>query len=268
MSTGTYTKPAKVFLSLLNLVAFIATVVVNALATILPINNKSTGELSDQYPNLFVPSGLTFSIWGLIYLLLGIYIIYQLIVAFRRNTGQRGIFEKIGILFFLSSLFNIGWIFAWHYEIVWLSLILMILLFITLLSIYLRLKIGKSDARGAEKGLVHLPFSVYIGWITIATIANVTALLVDIGWNGFNLSEQFWAVLVIAVGIIIALLVIFTRNDMFYCLVVAWSLLGILLKRLAESGTPALAIIITVITGMALIVLGIIIQLVRKKKVY
>jgi len=268
MSNGAYSRQAKIFLSLLNLIAFIATVAVNALATILPINNKTTGQLSDQYPNLFVPAGITFSIWGIIYLLLGIYIIYQLVIAFSKRSGGVGILEKIGILFFLSSLFNIGWIFAWHYEILWLSLIFMVLLFIMLLSIYLRLRIGKSDAGGAEKGLAHLAFSVYMGWITIATIANVTALLVDIGWNGFNLSEQFWAVLVIAVGIIIALLVIFTRNDMFYCLVVVWSLLGILLKRLSDASTPALGIIITVITGMALIVLGIIIQLARKKRVY
>ncbi|MBN1298765.1 MAG: hypothetical protein JW997_03655 [Actinobacteria bacterium] len=267
MTGKIYKRPAKVFLAFINLIAFIATVVVNALATILPINNKSTGELSDQYPNLFVPSGLTFSIWGLIYILLAIFIIYQLVIAFKKNT-EAGLFEKIGILFFISSILNIGWILAWHYEIVWLSLIIMVLLFIVLLSIYLRLRVGKSDAGYGEKLMAHVPFSVYIGWITIATIANVTALLVDLGWNGFNLSQQFWAVLVIAVGIIIALLVVFTRNDMFYCLVVVWSLLGILLKRLEDTSTPAQGVIIISIVGMALIVLGIIIQLARRKKVY
>lgn len=132
---------------------------------------------------MFVPSGLTFSIWGIIYILLGIYVIYQIVISFRENKGERRFIEKIGILFIISSVLNIGWIFAWHYEIVWLALILTILLLVSLLAIYLRLSIGKSNANILEKSLVHILFSVYIGWITIATIANATATLVNYGWN-------------------------------------------------------------------------------------
>lgn len=263
-----YKKPIRIFLSLLNLIGFIATVTINALATILPLNNKSTAELSDQYPNLFVPSGLTFSIWGIIYILLGIYVIYQIIVSFRENKGERGFIEKIGIIFFVSSVLNVGWIFAWHYEIVLLSFIIMLMLLTSLIAIYLRLNIGKSEANIFEKSLVHIAFSVYLGWITIATIANTTALLVSVGWNGFGLSEQFWAVLVISVGILIALAVLFSRNDIFYCLVVDWALLGILLKRLSDITTPAQSVIVVSIVGLAVITIGIIIQLIRRKKIY
>lgn len=261
-------RSTSIALAFINLVAFLATVVVNALSSILPINGKDPGELSDQYPNLFVPSGLTFSVWGVIYILLGIYAIYSLVVSFRRSEGQEAFMGKIGILFLLSSLFNIGWIFFWHYGFVWVSLLMMLALFATLLTIYLRLGIGKSQASAAERGMVHIAFSVYLGWITIATIANTTALLVDLGWNGFGLSEQFWAVLVIAVGIIIALGVLFTRNDIYYSLVVDWAILGILLKRLADTSTEAMAVIITVIVGLALITVGIIVQLGRKKILY
>lgn len=257
-----------VFLAFLNLAAFAATVVVNVLSTALPINGKDPGEISDQYPNLFVPSGLTFSVWGIIYILLGLFVIYGLVSAFRKSSHQEVFLGRIGILFFLSSLFNIGWIFFWHYGFVGISLIMMALLFITLLSIYLRLGIGKSQARSSEKGMVHIAFSVYLGWITIATIANVTALLVDIGWNRFGLSQQFWAVLVIAVGIIIALAVMFSRNDIYYGLVVDWAILGILLKRLADTSVQDGAVIITTIAGLSLITLGIIIQLARKKILY
>lgn len=261
-------RSTSIVLAFLNLAAFLATVVVNALSAILPINGKDPGEISDQYPNLFVPSGLTFSVWGVIYILLGIYIIYNLVVAFRKPSGQEGFVSRIGILFFLSSAFNIGWIFFWHYGFVWVSLVMMVALFITLLSIYLKLGIGKSQARSAEKGMVHIAFSVYLGWITIATIANVTALLVDLGWNGFGLSEQFWAVLVIAVGIVIALAMLFSRSDIYYNLVVDWAILGILLKRMADMATQAQAVVITSIAGLALITLGIIIQLARKKIIY
>ncbi len=254
-----------IFLAFLNLVAFIATVTVNALSAILPINGKDPGAISDQYPNLFVPSGLTFSVWGVIYVLLGIFVIYGLVTAFRKPSGQEGIVGRIGILFFLSSLFNIGWIFFWHYGFVWVCLIMMVALFITLLTIYLKLVIGKSQAPVADRGMVHIPFSVYLGWITIATIANVTALLVDLGWNGFGLSEQFWAVLVIAVGIIIALAVLFSRNDIYFNLVVDWAILGILLKRLADTSMDDQAVVITTIVGISLITLGILVQLIRKK---
>jgi hypothetical protein len=252
-------------LSILNLLGFLGTVVVNALANILPINNKTTGELSDLYPNLFTPAGLTFAIWGLIYVLLAIFVVYQLIPSVRKDTQKIYFVQRIGPLFFISCLANIGWIFAWHYEMVSLSLVMMLILLGCLLAIYLRLNIGKSEAPKAEKYFVHLPFSVYLGWITIATIANVTALLVDINWNAWGLGEQFWAVAVIIVGIAIALSVLFTRKDIFYCLVVDWALLGILLERLSPTEVRVQSVVVVTIVGLVLITAGVIAQLVRKQ---
>jgi len=252
-------------LSILNLLGFLGTVVVNALAVILPINNITTGELSDLYPNLFVPAGLTFAIWGLIYVLLGIFVIYPLIPSVRRDAQKVDFVQRIGPLFFISCLANIGWIFAWHYKIVPLSLGLMLILLGCLLAIYLRLNIGKSEATKAEKYLVHLPFSIYLGWITIATIANVTALMVDINWNTWGLGEQFWAVAVIIVGIAIALSVLFSRKDIYYPLVVDWALLGILLKRLSPAEVRVQSVVVVTIVGLVLISGGIIAQAIRKK---
>lgn len=261
-----YSRPTKIFLAIMNLIGFIATVAINALANILPINNKATGELSDQYPNLFVPAGITFSIWGLIYILLALFVVYQFIMAFKR-TEERGIFEKIGILFFLSCVFNSAWIFAWHYEMVGFSLIIMGLLFISLLAIFLRLGIGKSKASLSEKMLTHINFSIYLGWITVATIANVTAFLVVINWTAFGLAEAIWTVIVMAVGAIIAILMVFTRNDIFFALVVVWAYAGILIKRLGATAAVQ-SVIITSIIALALIGLSIIIQLIRRKKIY
>jgi hypothetical protein len=252
-------------LSIFNLLGFLGTVVVNALANILPINNMKTGELSDLYPNLFVPAGLTFAIWGLIYVLLAIFVIYPLIPSVRRDAQKVYFVQRIGLLFFISCIANIGWIFAWHYKIVPLSLILMLVLLGCLLAIYLRLNIGKSQATRAGRYFVHLPFSVYLGWITIATIANVIALLVNIGWDRWGLGEQFWAVAVIIVGIAIALSVLFTRKDIFYCLVVDWALLGILLKRLSVTTVPDQNVVVVTIVGLVLISAGIVAQLIRKK---
>jgi hypothetical protein len=256
-------RQSPIVLSILNIIGFIGVVIVNGLANALPINNKATGELSDQYPNLFVPAGLTFSIWGLIYILLAVFVIYTLLRAIRGGTGESFI-DRIGILFFLSCIANIGWIFAWHYEIVPLSLVIMLLLLGCLLAIYLRLGIGNKGPTTKQQYMVHLPFSVYLGWITIATIANVTALLVDLSWNRFGLSEQFWAVAVIIVGIAITLAVLFRRQDVYYSLVVDWALLGILLKRLADSA-PVQSVVVVTIVGLVIITVGILVHLVRKK---
>ncbi len=258
------TRRSQIVLAILNVIGFLGTIVVNGLANALPINNKTTGELSDQYPNLFVPAGLTFSIWGIIYILLAIFVIYQVIVTFRKGQGGLDAFRKIGYLFFISSLLNIGWIFAWQYEIVPLSLVIMLLLLGCLLAIYIKLGVGKKGPLIKEQYLVHLPFSVYLGWITIATIANVTVLLIDLNWNRFGLSEQFWAVAVIVVGIAITLSVLLRRQDIYYCLVVDWALLGILLKRLADS-VPVQSVVVVTIVGLVLISAGILAQLARKK---
>lgn len=257
-------KQSQLLLVVFNIIGFLGTVIVNGLATALPLNNKSTGELSDQYPNLFVPAGLTFSVWGLIYILLAVFVIFQIVAAYRNDKGLIPAYRKVGALFLVTSLFNMAWIFAWHYEIVGLSVIIMLLMLGSLLSIYSRLGIGKSTASGKEQYLVHLPFSVYLGWITIATIANITAWLVDINWSRFGLSEQFWAVLVIIVAIAITLAMLTRRGDIFYSLIADWALLGILLKRMAASPAVQSVILVTIV-GLALITLGIIIQIVRRK---
>jgi hypothetical protein len=244
----------------LNLIAFLATVAVNAMANALPINGKTTGELSDLYPNLFVPSGLTFSIWGLIYLLLAIFAVYQ-IAAPNRNTAD--FLQKVGPLFIAASAANIGWIFVWHYQRVSASLVLMLVLLASLLAIYLRLGIGAGSASWRERIQVRLPFSIYLGWITVATIANVTAWLVHIGWNRFGASQELWTVVMVVAAALITLAVLLTRNDLFYALVILWAFLGILIKRLAVDSPPSRAIIVTVVVAMAAVGLVLILRIPR-----
>jgi hypothetical protein len=247
-------------LKILNLVAFLATIVVNALANALPIAGKTTGELSDLYPNLFVPAGLTFSIWGVIYLLLAAFAVYQ---AAMPNRIAAPLLQRIGPLFILASAANIGWIFVWHYQRVSASLAVMLVLLASLLAIYLRLGIGVRAVPWQEKLLVHLPFSVYLGWITVATIANVTAVLVHLGWNRFGASEEFWTIAVLVVATLITLAVLFTRNDVFYALVILWAFTGILIKRLTVDSPPNRAIIVTLAVAMAVVFVVLLIRIPR-----
>jgi hypothetical protein len=251
----------------LNIAGVIATIVVNALAVILPLNGKDTGKLSDQYPNLFVPAGLTFSIWGVIYILLIVFSVYQIVILLRNKAAEKTAIEKMGIFFFIACCANVGWIFSWHYEILWLSIIIMIVLLLSLIASYLRLGIGakNKDASAGEKYCIHLPTSVYLGWISVATIANITAFLVSIRWDGFGLSEEIWAIAVIVAAIALGLIMIFSKGDIFYALVVDWALLGILLKRLADNPSSVMAEIVTVIVGLAVISLGVIVQIIRRK---
>lgn len=250
---------------ILNLLGFIGVIVVNTLANALPINGITTGQLSDLYPNLFVPAGLTFAIWGLIYLLLAVFSVYQLVCAFGSNSSQGDFIDKIGIWFFVSCLANMAWIFVWHYQWVFLSLVIMLTILGSLIAIYQNLGIGNSSASNREKYLVHLPFSIYLGWISIATIANVTTVLVDTGWNGFGISEAIWAVVMIVIGTALTFRMLLSRNDIFYSLVVVWAFLGIWLKRSSAGVDPVQIVIWTSLIGLILILVGIILQVARRR---
>lgn len=246
-----------ILLGILNAIGVAATLAVNILAVVLPLNGKTTKFLSDSLPNLFVPAGLTFSIWGVIYVLLICFGVYQLVSVFRKDQPEFP--AKIGWLFVFASIENCAWIYAWHYQQVFLSLLIMVALFLTLLFLYLKLDIPKLPLSKRDRWFVQLPFSVYFGWITVATIANVTAWLVKIGWYGFGLSPIFWAGLVIAVAAAIAIAMLLTRKDVAYSLVILWALLGIAIKRLnhpadfnANLSTPV-GIIAIIAMGLILV---------------
>ncbi len=251
--------------AILNLVGYVGVLTVNFLAVSLPLNNKDTGELSDQYPNLFVPAGLTFSIWGIIFILLGIFVVYSFVYTFRnRSMTDRSFLDKIGYWFLISCLANMAWLFAWHYEILPLSLLIMLLILGALIAIYQRQRIGISAVSNTEKYLTHLPFSIYLGWISVATIANATALLVNAGVGGLGLGEALWAVVVILVAIGLALTMIFNRRDIFYAFVVAWALLGIYLKRSAAVDVVQSIVWVSII-GIGLILAASLVQVFRRR---
>ena len=234
-------------LQFFNVVAFLATVAINVIANALPLNGKTTAELSDVYPNLFVPAGYVFAIWGVIYLLLLGFTVYQASVK-RRSADFLG---RIGYYFALSAVANISWLFLWHYEQVLLSVVPMFVLLGSLIMTYLRLDIGRWERNLEDRLLVSLPFSIYLGWITVAPIANVTAALVKLNWGGFGLSEAAWTVLMIGVAVLLTGVVIYTRADIGYSLVIAWALGGIYAKQRAIPSISAASLIgIVAILGL------------------
>jgi len=205
-------------IKILSALLFAGMILMNYLANALPLNNKTTGELSDSFPNLFVPAGITFSIWGIIYLLLAVYCIVQF-----RDSNQE-IVSKIGWIFAISCVLNGLWIVAWHYGNLPLSLIIMLGILVSL--IYINILI-----RDIPFGIIKASFGIYLGWICIATIANVTALLVTLDWNGIGISEESWTIIMIAAGALIASLALYRLNNPFIGLAVVWAFIGIILKR-------------------------------------
>lgn len=244
---------------ILNLVGLVLMLVVNILANALPINNISTGAVSDSIPSLFTPAGYVFSIWGVIYLALIGFGIFQALPKQKDNPRL----ERVGLWFFISSLFNSAWIFAWHYGQFALSVILMLGLLVSLLMTYLRAGIVKlssmkdsnnsREARVAEYVFIDLPFGIYLGWISVATIANISSLLVVLGWGGFGLSAATWTIIMLVIGAILGILMILLRHEVAYALVIIWAFLGIYVSRVDQPAVQITALVTAVLVTLVLL---------------
>lgn len=214
-------------LSIGNIAAFIITLIINGLANTTLIGGRTTASVSNMYPTLITPAGYVFAIWGIIYVLLAIFLVYQ---ALPRNKDKP--FQKqISFLFILTCVFNIAWLFLWQNLLLSYSTIVIAAFLLSLIAIYLRLNIGKSTVPLKEKLAVQLPFSVYLGWVTIATIANISVALTAANWDGFGINVETWAILVLAIALLLDLIVIATRHDIAYSLVFIWALAGIAVNQ-------------------------------------
>jgi len=232
-----------------NFVAIILTIIINGLANSLPINNQTTGEISDRFNVFFVPAGYVFSIWGLIYLGLITYSVYQLLPSQRENDRL----VKIGYLPAIASVANIGWLLLWHYEYFGLTMIAMVTLLLALIAIYVVLNIGRPKVSAREVWMVNIPFSIYLGWITVATIANATSLLNYLNWGMWGINPEIWTVIMLTVGVLVAVVMAITRGDIAYLLVLIWAFSGIAVKFPENNTVSTAAWIASVIVGLLVI---------------
>lgn len=237
---------------ILVLLAVIATIIINGLANALPINGLSTGEISDSFDVFFVPAGYVFSIWGLIYVGLIAYAIYQLLPAQAQNPDL----SAIGYIFVLSSLANMAWIFLWHYQIFPLTIVAMLTILVCLIVIYLRLNIGRKQVSPGMRWFVHLPFSIYLGWITVATIANFTSLLDYWNWSGWGISPEMWTVIMLAVATVVGGLMSFRRGDVAFAAVLIWAFVGIAIKH-SDNAVVSAAAWAAAIATLILLIIGV-----------
>lgn len=228
----------------LNVVAFAAILMVNGLAGSMGINGVTTGEVSDDIPSLFTPAGYVFSIWALIYLGLAAYSVYQALPSQR----DRAPVESVGYWFVASSACNVVWLFLWHYRLFAWSMLAMLGLLASLIAVYVRVGIGTSSPSVSDKLLVHLPFSIYLGWISVATIANAATVLYDVQWNGFGIDPVVWTAIMVAVAAGLGVLMIVRRSEIAFPLVIVWAAIGIAVARAGNT-------LITTVAWLAVVVL-------------
>lgn len=250
-------------LALLNLLGYVVMITVNALANILPLAGRTTGGVSEFTDNLFVPAGFTFSIWGVIYLLLGTFVVTSLA---SRNPIMTSLTSRIAPLFFISCLLNSAWLFAWHYLQLIPSMIIMVGLLVTLLTIYRRLGAEKIPDRSFTSLAIRLPFRVYLGWISVATIANTAAVLTFHNFSGWGIDLQIWAATLVTAAASLGLTILFKHRDFAYPTVIIWALWGIYSKRAADSDTPDRMVEMFCLIMIGLLVAGMITRLIKKSQ--
>jgi hypothetical protein len=224
------------------------TIAINVLADVLPINGLNTGKISDSFQVYFVPAGYVFAIWGLIYIGLLAYAVYQALPAQKENPRL----QATGWWVVLGGFANSAWIFLWHYELFVGTLAAMLVLLASLMAVYLRLGFSEIKVAKSETWNVRIPFSVYLGWITVATVANVTDVLDYLKWTAFGISPQIWFLLVLVAVLTISTLMSLTRRDFAYILVILWALVGIGYKFSAEPVIWISTIVTALLVGFGL----------------
>ncbi len=216
------------------IVAYLAMVAMNALANSLPLFGNTTADISDSYPTLFTPAGFTFGVWGVIYLLLAAFSVYQALPAQRADPRL----ARLRPPFVVSCLLNIAWLVSWHADQIVLSELLMLGLLGTLIVAYRRIDAWRAPATTLQRLLVDTPLSIYLGWISVATIANTSITLVSQGVDGGALAVPITLAVVI-VAAALGLAATLSRRDAPYALVVGWGLVGVATARWGEAGAVA-----------------------------
>jgi hypothetical protein len=216
--------------------SFVVTVTVNSLANALPINGQTTGAISDSFRVYVVPAGYVFAIWGVIYLLQLGFVVHQA----RPSRRADPLLRRLGYLPAVAGVLNAAWIILWHYNLYAATVPVMVGLLVTLIAISGRIARHGSLSR-LERWTVRIPFSVYLGWITVATIANVAAALASLGFDGFGVRPELIASAVLIVGIAIAATFVVVRRDVAYGLVIVWAYAGIVVKEQATEPVAAVA---------------------------
>src|SRR6476659_3969956 len=217
-----------------NFIVFTIACAVSNLSQLKLFGGQTNADVSNKYDTVFTPAGITFAMWGVIYLSLFGFTIYHLIKAYREDIHSEASQSilKIGNLFIINNIATTFWVFAFTYEYLFLSMVLIIIQLITLWLIFVNLNLWDVDKSFNNKLFTQFPLSIYFAWLCVANVANISLFLVSIGWSGFGISEINWAITMIIVVLLITIYIIRFKRNIYFGLVILWAIYGIYLKRM------------------------------------
>jgi len=227
-------------------------IVMNFLAVGLPFNGLSTAEISDSFAVMFVPAGYVFSIWGVIYLTQ----IWVFVKLYNNQKKYKALIDKISLWFIVSNWANGLWLVFWHYEKIYITLPVMLILLVSLIVIYLEIKNKFPTVK-----YLTIPFGIYLGWISVATVANVTDVLYTLRWDGFGIAGEYWSGLMILVATLLGILMINLKREFAFSFVIIWAIIGIAVKFSWNYN-----ILLAILVGVALQLLAMLCMMDKKKK--
>ncbi len=229
----------QIVLLILNSITLVLVLLVNYLSNSGAFGSATVGEISARYDNLFTPAGYAFVIWGVIYLLLIFFVGYQWYEWIKNRSDEY--LKRTGIWFILSNLANGFWILAWTSDRIGLSFMLLVALLITLMILMFRLRLEIWDAPVRIIAFVWWPICIYLGWIIVATLANLSAFSVSLNPDNAFALNYLWVVILIISAMVVYLLLIFYRNMREAAFVGIWALVAIAVKQWQASEIVAYA---------------------------
>jgi hypothetical protein len=244
----------KKILALLNLFSVILVIAVNYISQAIRLNDTTIGEISSKYDNLFTPASYAFAIWGIIFLSLLGYGIFQVRLAFFSDKPNAFI-EQTGYWFLVANMLNCVWVIAFVYNYTGLSVLIMLGILFSLIKIIGNTNMERWDAPKSTIAFVWWPICLYSGWISVATIANISAYLTKIGWEGAPFSEVSWTILMIVIATILNLIIIWKRNMREFAAVGVWALFAIFVRHKESLETIGYAALIGSVIIFSYIVL-------------
>ena len=255
-------------LAILNTVSLALLLLISSLAQQNWFSDLNVGEVSSKYETVFAPASITFAIWGLIYASLAAFCVFHIIKAFNDDPNEQADTDimAIGWLFIVNNVATAAWLIAWVNEMIGLSVLLILIQLVTLILIGVKAHIANPERVLSTKIFTQFPLSIYFAWICVATIANISAFLVSINWDGFGISEIYWTIIMIGVTTMLSLFIIVVRRNFFFGLVILWALYGIALKREQVDEIAFQEVINAAWAGIITIVIAILIRLLRPKK--
>lgn len=242
-------------LATLNLIFYVIAFAVSNLSQLKIFGGVTNGDISNKYDTVFTPAGITFSIWGVIYLSLFGFTIYHLVRAYKDNTHSEASQDllRINNLFIINNIATTFWVFAFTYEFLLASMLLIIIQLITLLKIYINLNLFDNHKTFNNKLFTQFPLTIYFAWLCVANIANISLYLVSINWDGFGIEPTTWAIIMIIIVVILSVFIVTIKRNPFFGLVVAWALYGIILKRASIDETAFSNVIMAAWIGLGIV---------------